>query len=251
MLKFQMPFKIAPRDFCLLSGAPRSGTTALIDWLARQSRIAAFQESRILIAAHRCLDEVDRFGSLNADSTQVLPLVRNMVLGYYAGVRNLAGKQLLMDKEPLEPVAFPSGDYARFLLHVRSLFPASRFLFVVRDPVATVWSMTRRAWGESLTTPERRTFTIEEHTQNWCICADLALQYCSEPNTYIVQFGRMMRDPAGESRRILAFLGIRAGPEFVPHPTKDVGFTKDEAEAIRRGARPQLELLGARGMLDL
>jgi hypothetical protein len=98
---------------------------------------------------------------------------------------------------------------------------------------------------------ETRRFTIEEYIENWCSCADLILQYCSDPNTYIVQFGRLINDPENESRRILDFLNIRKGNSFQPRQTSEIGFSKEEREKILHMVRPQLELLNAQGISDL
>jgi hypothetical protein len=134
---------------------------------------------------------------------------------------------------------------------VKRLFPESKLLLAVRDPIATIWSITERTWGVSLTNRETKRFTIEEHAENWCSCTDLILQYCSDPNTYIVQFGRLTNDPENESRRILDFLNIRKGNSFQPRQTSDIGFSNEEREKILRMVRPQLELLNAQGISDL
>jgi hypothetical protein len=251
VLKLQRNLGLFPREICLVSGAPRSGTTALIEWLGHQPGVSAFVESRILVGMHRFIEEVDRFQNLDKDSAIIVNLARRLVFDYYSGSRILIGKRLLMDKEPLEPIAFPSKKYGQFVLNVKRLFPESKLLLAVRDPVATIWSMTRRTWGSSLTHMETRRFTIEAYVENWCSCADLVLQYCSDPNTYIVQFGRLVNDPENESRRIFNFLKLRNGNSFQPRPTKEIGFSNKEQEKILGMLQPQLELLNAQGISDL
>lgn len=250
MLRLRQPLQLGPADYCLLTGAPRSGTTALINWLGNQRGIAAFQESRVLVAAHRFLQDTDRFSVLHANSATLIPLIRNVTLDYYSSIRSLMGKRLLVDKEPLEPIAFPSTEYGEFLVHVRLLFPLSKLLFVVRDPVATVWSMSRRAWGESLVDQQTRRFTLEEHTSNWCACAEIVLQYCLDSRSHVVSFERLMKDPLNESRQIADFLGLQNATAFVPQPTKEVGFDKEEEERILSVARPLLDRLRANGLSD-
>lgn len=251
VFKLQKIFRLYPRHLCLISGAPRSGTTALINWLADQPGVSAFQESRILVSIHRLIEEIHRFRNLDRDGTTIVSLARNLVFDYYSSSRILVGKRLLVDKEPLEPIALPSKDYGQFIINVKRLLPESKLLFAVRDPVATIWSMTERTWGESLTSMERKRFTIEEYTENWCSCADLMLQYCSDPNTYIVQFGRLVNNPEKESRRILEFLNIRKGHSFQPRETKKIGFRNEERENILQRVQPHLELLESHGILHL
>jgi len=107
VLKFQRHFILFPRDICLISGAPRSGTTSLIEWLGHQPGVSAFQESRILLSIHRFIEEIHRFKNLNRDSAAIVSLARHLVFDYYSSQRILLGKRLLVDKEPLEPIAFP------------------------------------------------------------------------------------------------------------------------------------------------
>jgi hypothetical protein len=192
-----------------------------------------------------------RFQNLNSDSATILNLARHLVFDYYSSSNILIRKRLIVDKEPLEPIAFPSKDYEKFIINFRRLFPESKLLLAIRDPIATIWSMTRRTWGESLTNIESKRFTIEEYKENWSSCVDLILKYCSDPNTYIVQFGRLIKEPENESRRIFDFLNIRKGNSFEPRQTKDVGFSNEEQEKILRMVQPQLELLNARGIWDL
>jgi len=251
ILKLQRNFRLFPREICLISGAPRSGTSVLCEWLSHQAGVSAFPGSRILVSIDRFIAEIHRFQNLDRDSATVINLTRHLVFDYYSRSRILIGKRLFIDKEPLEPIAFPSKGYEQFIINVRMLFPESKLLLVIRDPIATIWSMTRRTWGESLTNMETKRFTIEEHQENWSSCADLVLKYCSDPNTYIVQFERLVNDPENESRRIFDFLKIRKGNSFQPRQTKEIGFNNEEQEKIFRMVQPQLKLLNAQGISDL
>lgn len=178
-------------------------------------------------------------------------LARQLVFDYYSNSRILIGKSLLVDKEPLEPIAFPSKDYGQFILNVKKLLPESKFLLAIRDPIATIWSMSQRTWGSSLADMETRRFSLEEYIENWCSCADLILQYSSDPTTYIVQFGRLINDPENESRRIFDFLNIRKGISFQPRQTNKIGFSHEEREKILRMCQPKLEALNSKGISNL
>jgi len=251
ILRLQKSFRLFPKEICLISGAPRSGTSVLCEWLSHQPGVLGFSESRILVSMHGFINEIYRFQNLNKDSASIINMARHLFFDYYSSSNILIGKRLLVNKEPLEPIAFPSKDYKKFILNYRRLFPESKLLLAIRDPIATIWSMTRRMWGVSLADMETRRFSIEEYTENWCSCADLILQYCSDPNTYIVQFGRLVNEPESESRRIFDFLNIRKGISFKPRQTKEIGFSNEEQEKILRMVQPQLELLNAQGISDL
>ncbi len=246
--RIQKEFGILPRSLCLISGAPRSGTTALGEWLDQQPGISAFSESRILISAHRLLEETQRFNNLEKDSGMILNLVRRFVLDYYSNSRFLLLKKCLVEKEPLEPIAFPLKDYDQFLINVRRLFPQMKFLLLIREPLATIWSMSNRKWGESLTGAQEREFTLKEYTENWCACANLILKYQADPLTYIVHYGQLVHDPLVQSRKIYEFLGVREGRPFEPHRTREIGFSTDQTAQILQAVKPQLDMLQLRGI---
>jgi len=251
ILKLQRNFRIFPKEICLISGAPRSGTSVLCEWLGRQPGVVAFSESRILVSIHALMEQISRFQNLGRNSTTIIDLIRYLIFNYYSSSRILIGKRLLVEKEPLEPIAFPTKEYERFIINIKRLFPELKLLLAIRDPIATIWSMTRRTWGESLTKMETKRFALEEYIENWCSCADLVLRYCSDPNNYIVQFGRLVNEPEKESSRILDFLGIRKGIFFQPSQTKEIGFSNEEQKKILRMVQPQIKLLNAKGISDL
>jgi len=247
-LKFQRLFA---RDICLISGAPRSGTSALAEWLGHQPGVAAFAESRILVSTHKFLEEAFRFKNLESENLRLTSIARQLVFDYYLNSRIFFGKNLVVDKEPLEPIAFPAEDYEKFIFNVRQILPKAKLLLAIRDPLATIWSMSQRSWGESLTSEITKRFTLEEHIENWCACAELISQYCAEPNTYIVQFGRLIHDSEQESKRIFEFLKIRNGIPFRAHPTKEIGFDRAEQEKILTMVQPQLAKLTSLGITNL
>jgi hypothetical protein len=251
VLSLQKKLRLEPKNICLISGAPRSGTTAVSRWLGQQRSTLSFQESRILVSAHRFMEETSRFINLANDRELIIGLARRLVIDYYAAANVLLRKRLLVDKEPLDLIAFPLQEYAQFLLNVRKMFPDSKFLLTIRDPVATVWSMTRRTWGTSLACAESRNFTLEQYLDIWCSAADLILQYCTDPNTYIVQFGRLVHNPERESKHICVFLDIHKGSPFRPRSTDRVDFSPAELEKIWQAVRPRLDQLHAMGISEL
>ena len=251
VLKLQKNLSLFPKKICLISGAPRSGTSALCEWLGHQQGVSAFPESRILVSTHRFMEEIHRFANLENNSTRIEDLTRRLIFDYYSSSRILIGKRLLLDKEPLEPIAFPIKDYGHFIINVKRLLPDVKLILTIRDPIATIWSMSQRKWGESLSNKEAKRFSIEQYIENWCSCADLTLKYYSDSNTYIVQFGRLINDPENESRRIFNFLNIRNGEPFQPRQTNKIGFSNEVLEKIFRMTQPRVDFLNSKGIADL
>jgi hypothetical protein len=241
---------IYPRKICLITGCPRTGTSAMFFWLHAHKQVAALYESRILISAHRFVEEVERFQTLHENKRIVISMIRRLIYTYYARTRYLWRKQLLVEKEPLEPTAFPDKCYGQFLRNVRIIFPEIKLLFMLRDPVATTWSMTQRPWGYSLTNQNLRTYSLEECISNWQACAELICEYASVQNVYVCRFEQFIADPVADSRRIMDFLSIRSTKLFQPQPTSICGFSDAEREFILRETRSQREMLSKLGMGD-
>ena len=217
LVKTQKMIKYRTRDFCLLTGAPRSGTTALCEWLNDHRQIAAFTESRILLSAHNFIEEALRFQNLNNNKENYLPMVQEMIYEFYRNQCVFFGRKLILDKEPIEPLAFPSKKYKEFLKNIRILMPEAKLLLMIRDPLSTVWSMTQRKWGFSLTEKNSlKVFDLSEHIDTWCAAADIALDYNSDPNTYICSYSKLISQPQKESLDILNFLGVQCGKTFKP-----------------------------------
>ncbi len=247
----QKPLRIRPKHFCLISGAPRSGTTAVGSWLCDCHGVAGFMESRILVAVHRFIQEIHRFEDLDCCQEKLIPLARRLVYGYYADHAVLFRKTLLLDKEPLEPIAFPDKHYTAFLENIRAVLPETKLLLMVRHPVASVSSMSQRKWGYSLTDTPPQELSLEEHVETWCSSVESILKYADDPNTYICQFGRLVSEPEKESKQICDFLEIPASNLFRPRPTHSVELAHKEAEFVLSRSKRHLEMLRECGITDL
>ena len=245
-LTIQDGLRLEPRAFCLVTGAPRSGTTAVNRWLLSQGNVVGLNESRILVGVHRLVSEIHRFQGLHRERLRLEELARRFAFSSYGAFGVYFGTRMLIDKEPLEPIAFPDKDYRGFLSNLRAVFPGIRFLFVLRDPVATLWSMTQRKWGVSLRNTEPVDLSMEEHIETWCSNVDAALEYADDSQAYLCFNSRLVADPVSESRRISQFLGIERTRPFEPRPTKQVGFDNGQLAKIRDATALHVEALAKR-----
>ena len=184
-------------------------------------------------------------------SVRVETLARKLAYEYYIDSRLSLGKKLIVDKEPLEPIAFPSRDYSQFIANVRKIFPEAKLLLAIRDPFSTISSMSRRTWGESLSDGQKHRFTLQEYIDTWKACAEIVLQYHGLPNVYVVQFGRLVNDAENESRKIFDFLKLRDCVPFRPRETNEVNFDIEERDLILSAVSPHLERLMSLGIKDL
>ena len=240
--RIQSVLRIRPRTFCLITGAPRSGTTAVCRWLSSQDGVVGSPETRILVAAHHLVREIDRFDRLDRQQELLLADARRLVEKFYAR-KYRVWNRVLVDKEPMEPIAFPDRDYEQFIHNVRRLFPELKLLVMVRAPLDAIWSMSQRPWGTSLVTDELRTFSLETHIATWNANMNVIASLRDEPNVYICSFNRFVTEPRAEADRIRNFLGLRSGPTFVPKETKTVEFGPAERDQILHSTEARWEHL--------
>lgn len=246
--KLEKTFKRWPDQFCLITGAPRSGTTALEKWLHEQQKTVALHETRGLIAIHKYIEEMSRHYTLKHDG-KYIAMARKLVFDFYNNRSVLTGKDLIIDKEPLEPIGFPNKDYASFLQNFRLLFPNGKLIFMIRDPLAAIWSMQERKWGYSLKNYTPHSFPIDTHIENWCECADLILKYEDDSGSYVCSFERLVDNPDSESKRIFDFLELSGGKSFQPRPVKTIQFDEEQRVYIEKKTKPQIEKLSERGLI--
>jgi len=88
-----------------------------------------------------------------------------------------------------------------------------------------------------------RWFSLREHIEVWCACADLGLKVYGDPDVYVCGFERLVGEPEEESGRIFEFLGMGSGVVFEPRGTKEVGFREEERELILSRVKDRLEML--------
>ncbi len=232
LLGLQKKLHLRPRSLCLVVACARSGSTALSNWLNNQSGVVSAGQSRILTVTCRYIQDIDGFKSLNLNRALLLKLANELVWQYYANSFFL-WNYVLVDKENFDPTAFPYGRYEEFLDTVQSLFPDIKLLFLVRDPVATIWSMhQKKLWGYSLTRRSLLTYTRDEYIDIWNQSAILASKYRGVKNAYICEFKKLVATPEKESAKIFKFLAIPGSSLFCPKATAEIGFDQTERQYI-------------------
>ena len=220
-----------PAGFALITGCPRSGTSALCVWLKAQPGISGFYESRITIAAHQFLQSVDRFKHLAEHEKTLIESARKSVLDHYSKIRFIPGR-VILEKEPLEPIAFPNHDYASYLNSMRRLFPAMKLIFITRNVENTVWSMTRRTWGQSLASPTEISLSVPDATRIWLDSYRLMQEMRNQPNTLAIQYEDLVANPVNVSKQLCDFLNIRFRTPFAPIDGKTPNFSEGELKQI-------------------
>jgi hypothetical protein len=229
-----------PSSFALVTGIPRSGTSALVHWCGNQSRVTAFSETKILRVATQLLKELSQWERFSKEDRS--RLARRFVTQYYASAGVYLGCNLLVDKEP-----FPPEDGVS-ITSVETVFPSSKILVMVRNPEAVVNSMTNRKWGYSVDGMEPQSRSVQESVEIWNHGATCATKVATRQNALLVSFENLVSNPREVSSQIADFLGLSGHTDFEPRPTSDITQSPDECEKIWSMSREAREKLATKGV---
>lgn len=204
-------------------GAPRSGTTLLMEILKRHPALWICEETYFL---HFVYGRRERLGDL-AD-----PAVREHVVDAYLKTNRM--KQQGVDLAPVRAALLEEAvDYEAFFLalmracaaqmgrsrfgektpdHARQAdllidrFPDCALIHIVRDPRDVVASMRRMPWGDR---------SIFSNTRQWLDCQHGALKVKDRPQYFRLDFEELVADPAGQMARICKFIGEDFSPAML------------------------------------
>jgi len=226
-----------PKTVCLVTGAPRSVTTAVTDWLRIFKKAAVFHEERICLAADDFLKRVHHSRRLFERRGDLEPLLRNLVFRYCRRVTPLSGKVLIFKENlSLHMKNFPDD--------MEILFPGLKVLFMVRHPVPTVNSMVKRQWNSTVRNVPVRSMPLTEAIETWRYAAAEYIRHAEKPNYHLCRVEDLLADPEEESRKIREFLGLRRRSRFARRKTKKIDLGADMVREILDRTRPEREFLG-------
>jgi hypothetical protein len=187
--------------FVLVTGCPRSGTTPLTGWLGMSPNVVSLCESRRTLAMHRLLDEARRFKTTSGELATIKSCAGMMMRKLYD-----TGVAVVVDKEPLEPIAFPHGDFESYLDDVVDVLD-SKLLFMIRDPVTTVFEILSRLWGHSRVAGEPEKRTLPEAIAIWREATETAIKYAGRENVRLQSYEKLVVDSPHQSIYICDFVG--------------------------------------------
>jgi adenylylsulfate kinase len=209
----------------LVTGCPRSGTTAVASWLLSAPGAVGAIETRRTIAARSiwrtskrfwCFDPMAPLMALQRATNPELvrQIAREAALRMYGVSQDHDG--VLIDKEPLEPVAFPQEDYAEYLQDVRDLWDA-QLVCMVRNPIDTIASMMRRLWGYSAKDQEPHELALRDCIRVWkkATRAVIRAKVVAPAETRIQTYEALCSHPEIETQKMMAATGLILHP-FLP-----------------------------------
>jgi hypothetical protein len=185
------------KNYYMMLGFPRSGTTLLENALANHPRIETFEEIPSFAAVNQLFRKSHIPGA---------PLERDFAkrarARYYTELdrrANKSGADVFIDKLPILSAQ------AHFL---KKIFPEKRYIFSIRHPYDVVLSCFKQAFAPNVAMDNFTTFEdscrIYDFTMNqWFTAFDL-----DSPEVRYVRYDRLVLDFKAEVSRVLAFLGV-------------------------------------------
>lgn len=216
----------------MVTGCPRSGTTAVFKWLSLLD-VNALNEYRVTQASSLFVHKVLETKRLGGDADYLVNAIRDLVLGYFG---HKSGERTVLLKEPLIQV------HEDFIEHNLMIFPNMKIVFMVRHPVNVLNSMVQRKWGMSMNGVTPRDMSIEEGVKIWKRSVQSFIE--NSQSCYLCSYERLVREPKEESERILGFIDDGHISAFVPEGCKSVSLSKQEVQNIMEETKVERELLG-------
>lgn len=197
-------------DMAFVVGAPRSGTTWLQVLLEQHPRVATCPETHLfdgyvapLYDRWRWETDTGLSGlSHLLDGDDFDRLVRGFVRDVH---------QLLADKPDTDLFVEKTPQHALHAQLAAKLFPAARFLHIVRSPRDMVASLLAAAegWGS-----EWAPAGPADAAQTWRRHVTAARQIAGSSRYHEIRFGELKQDPAAAASDVYRWLGLEADDEL-------------------------------------
>lgn len=236
VLKTQKYLHLFPRDVCVITGCPRSGNTAMLNWLAQSNQTVTLDEEKICKAAARFLKLTYNVKRLYENRYLIENLLRDLIYKYVSEQRFVWNK-LIIYKEPL------SLHDVGFFENMERLFPRIKIIFMVRHPVNVINSMRKRRWRVTVRNVEPREMSLANGIALWKFSAS---QYVKnrQRNMYLCYYEKLIKDTNLESEKIKEFLGIKKLGVFVVEEAKRVDLAEDIVQKILNETQEERKLFG-------
>jgi hypothetical protein len=181
----------------------RSGSTLLRVLLNTHSQIRAPHELHLRTLEVRPSREYsdDVMGALGLQRKELEHLLWDRVLHHEL---ERSGKSLVVDKTPANALMWR---------RIASAWPQARYIFLLRHPASVVESVLNRRKGSE------RDAVIEE-IYNYVQGVEEARQNL---DGLTVRYEELTADPAGQTQRICAYLGVEWEPEMLDYGKQDHG----------------------------
>ena len=197
-----------------LVGFPRSGTTLLDTLLMGHPDVCVTEEKPMLDSVARSIGGYERIAELDESELDTL---RNLYFAQAAEYVPDLGNRILIDKQPFAMVEAP-------LIH--RLFPAAKFLFVLRHPCDVVLSCFVTRFEPigglvNFTTLEGTAQLYDQMFRFWGQCRTILPMIVQR-----VRYERLVEDAEPEMRALAAFMGLQWTDAILDNPTtaQDRGF---------------------------
>lgn len=198
---------IAPERYVLISGCPRSGTSACLQWMDNHPRTVTFYENRIAYALSTFCDTVDRYQKLANRANFLQGQIRSLFLRDAADQKWTRGRVLVL-KEPVQATAFEHVDQLAMLMNLKRLLTPLSIVLLTRHPVNVVNSMLNRKWGTSIVGAEPQEMSVERGVAAWKNAADMSQAFKDDDSVLDIRFEDFLEESERTAASIAAATGL-------------------------------------------
>lgn len=234
---------IEPERFVMISGCPRSGTSACLQWMNSHPKTATFYENRIAYALSDFCAAVNRYEKLGERGDLLRREIRALFLRDAADQKNIRRKTLVL-KEPVQATAFENIDQLTMLQNLQVVLSPLTIVLMARHPVNVVNSMMNRTWGGSIQGQEPRHISIERGIGAWKNAAAMSMHFKDDENVLTVRFEDFLEDPKTTAAKVAGKLGLPGTFEVSLKSTANISLTPEQVQLVMDSTAEEREALG-------
>ncbi len=219
-----------------LVGLPRSGTTLLQSMLTKNDSIYTYSEPWLLLplilsmrkgglgaspyyngdACYEAINEL--IGTMRGGRADYLRAIRNMVLEVYGSCLEASGRQFYLDK---------TVHYWMILDEIHEVFPLSKRIFIIRNPLAVLSSLLVSWFGTNhRNLPDWAYYAIYNGPK---VLAETTLR----GDRHIVRYEELVNDPRRIIKSVCDYLGIKYSDDMIKYGKSVEGKFRDGIGIIK------------------
>ena len=222
---------LKPERYVMISGCPRSGTSACLFWMDSHPKTATFYETRMPYAVSNFCDAVNRYQKLEQKNDMLRKEIRRLFLRDAASQKWTGGRMLVL-KEPVQATAFETVDQLAMLRNIQSVFEPLTIVLMVRHPVNVLNSMLKRTWGGSIVGVEPAVISLERGVAAWKNAAALSVAFQNDEKVVDVFFEDFVQSPKETAAKVAKAIGLEGTFVVDVRKTADISLSEDQVNYI-------------------
>jgi len=187
------------RDWLVMTGFARSGTTLLENALAAHPEIETYEELPVRQVVMNYLGRTLASAKTEADRRELFLAARKRYYTELARHSRKPGARIHIDKQPMRTAD------ARFMA---KLYPDKRYIFSIRHPFDVVLSCFRQDFARNIAMDSFRSFDSAVSLYDFAMGEWFASHGLDDPKVHYLRYDDLVLNFEASIRATLAFLGV-------------------------------------------